>query len=239
MIFRSASLVSAALWLAAAASASAQQPRPAPQPALPEIRVQMAPIPAPTTVAALLEIYRASSDGSALPRVLPRCQLPDVIPAEDWITLAGPDAGLSVRLPVGWRARAPGDSAFGEPETVLEDAAGGRIRMRRVRTGSEGRESLNTSAPQSPRGIAELPHSGPCQVGDGPAGSIWTLYPADPGATTGFRSRHIALGDLITAGGLRYKVNVSAGAAEALDRLVRLVADAALATAARSVPGGE
>jgi hypothetical protein len=167
-----------------------------------------------------------------LPPELDHCQLPEVVPAADWISVAGPDEGLPLRLPPGWRARPPGDSAFGQPETVVEDPAGSRIRVHRVLTGAEGRESLNR------RGIVELPHTGPCQVGDGPAGSVWTLYPADPGATSGVRARHLALGDLITMGGRRYKISVGASTAEERDRLVRIVAAAAWAAAARSTPGG-
>jgi hypothetical protein len=230
-------ILASASWLVLSACASAPSAAPGAgpasvPPAAPRIRIRRAEIPPPTTIAALLEIYRGFPHVEPLPTELARCQLPDVIPAADWITLAGPDEGLRMRLPPGWRARPPGDSAFGQPETVLEDQAGNRIRVHRVLTGAEGRESLNT------REFVELPHTGPCQVGDGPAGSIWTLYPPDPGVTSGIRARHIALGDLITTGGRRYKVSVSASTAEARDGLVRIVAEAALAAAARSAPGG-
>jgi hypothetical protein len=104
--------------------------------------------------------------------------------------------------------------------------------MHRVLTGGEGRESLNT------RELVELPHTGPCQVGEGPAGSIWTLYPPDPDAISGLAARYVALGDLITAGGGRYKVTVGAVTAEERDRLVRIVSAAAQAEDVRSVPGG-
>jgi hypothetical protein len=167
-----------------------------------------------------------------MPAELARCPLPDVVPAVDWITLEGPDAGLRLRLPPGWRVRLPADSVFGQPQTTLEDRAGGRIRMRRVLSGAEGRESLNTSE------LIELPHTGPCQVGEGPAGSVWTLYPPDPGVTSGSRARHVALGDLITAGGGRYKVSVGAPTAEMRDRLVRIVSTAAQTEDVRSAPGG-
>jgi len=236
MQWRLPTLTSASwLVLSSCAAAPSAAPRAGPAsipPAEPRIQVRRAEIPPPTTLAALLEIYRGMPDGESLPPELARCQLPTVIPTRDWITLAAPDEGLQLRLPPGWRAQPPRTSVFGQPEAVLEDQAGGRIRARRVLTGGEGRESLNTPD------VVELPHTGPCQVGDGPAGAIWTLYPAEPGVTSGFRARHVALGDLITAGGRRYRASVSALTAEERDRLVRIVTEAGLAAAARSAPGG-
>jgi hypothetical protein len=234
--------LASASWLLLASCASAPRAaprdRPAPVPPVaPRIQVRRAPIPPPTTLAALLAIYRGLPDAEQLPPELARCQLPSVTPAPEWITLAAPDNGLQLRLPPGWRARPPGTTAFGDPEALLEDQAGGRIRAHRVLTGGEGRESLNARDVATGQ-LAELPHTGPCQVGDGPAGSLWTLYPAEPGITSGFRSRYFGLGDLVTAGGRRYKVSVSASTAEERDRLVRMVAEAGLATSAWSTPGG-
>jgi len=229
-------------WLVFASCASA--PRAAPRagpasvpPAAPRIHVRRTQIPPPTTLAALLEIYRGLPDAERLPPELARCQLPSVTPAPGWTTFAAPDDGLQLRLPPGWRARPRGTTALGDPETVLEDEVGGRIRAHRVLTGGEGRESLNAGDVATGH-LVELPHTGPCQVGDGPAGSLWTLYPADPGVTSGFRARHVGLGDLITAGGRRYKVSVSASTAEERDRLVRIVAQAGLAAIAPGTPGG-
>lgn len=234
---RGLQLAATAAWLSLSACASASSAGPGAgqasvPPAPPPILIRRSPIPPPTTLAALLEIYRGMPDGVSLPRELARCPLPGVVPGADWITLDGPDAGFRLRLPAGFRVRLPADTIFGQPQTTLEDGAGGRIRVRRILTGAEGRETLRTGE------SVELPHTGPCQMGEGPAGSIWTLYPPAPAATSGLAARHVGLGDLITAGGGRYKISVGAPTAEMRDRLVRIVSAAAQADAVTSVPGG-
>jgi hypothetical protein len=218
-------IVASVSWLALSACASAPSaghgPGPAPAPPVaPQILVRTAPIPPPTTLAALIEVYRTYEPALEIAR----CQLPDVIRATDWVTLRGPDDGLQLQLPPGWRARPPGDSSFGQPETVLEDPVGSRVRASRVITAS-GRPNLAKLLAN--QHVVELPHSPPCQLGPGPAGSVWTLYLPDPDATSGILARYVAYGDLITAAGRRYRVSVGASSADARDRLVRIVSAAA------------
>jgi len=195
-----------------------------PAPTAPPILIRRALTPSPTTLAALLALYRQAPQREPLPAELPQCRLPDVSPAGDWVTLEGPDDGFRLRLPPGWRTRPRSDSGFGGPETVLEDSAGSRIRVART-LGEQGRPFL--AKLQTNRPSAELPHTGPCQVGPGPAGSFWTLYAPDSGATSGGLARHIALGDVITTAGRRYNVSVGASSAEERDRLVRIASEAA------------
>ncbi len=178
----------------------------------------------PTTLAALLAIYR---DSTPLPPTLPRCRLPDVTLGTDSATAAGADGGLRLELPAGWHALRPRAPSAGLPETVLEDSAGSRISIRPVpyRTGRPF--FAKRAADES---VAELPHAEPCQVADGPAGSIWTLYPPDSGAAPRQLAAYNALGDLITPAGKRYGIRLTAPSAERLDRIVRIV------TLARDLP---
>ena len=187
---------------------------------------------APTTLAAVLAIYR---DSTPLPRELPRCQLAEVTPGKDSVTTGGVNGGLLLQVPPGWRALSPRAPRFGPPETVLEDSAGSRISIRPApyRT---GRPFFAKQAAKGP--AVELPHSGPCQVGAGPAGSIWTLYPPDPGAPPGRFAAYNATGDLITAAGKRYQILLTAPTAQELDRIVRLVALARDAPLERRAPPG-
>jgi hypothetical protein len=195
-----------------------------PAPTVPPVLIRRDLTGTPTTLAALLALYRNAPQREPLPAELPQCQLPDVTPTADWGILEGPDDGFRLRLPPGWRARPPGDAGFGEPETMLEDSAGSRIRVTRV-LNAQGRSILAKAAPIGRP--AELPHAGPCQVGAGPAGSFWTLYPPDPAATSGPLARFNAFGDVITTAGKRYKVSVGASTAQERDRLVRIVSEAA------------
>jgi hypothetical protein len=152
---------------------------------------------------------------------LASCVLPEVAPAADWPLLATPDSGFRVRLPPGWQMRM-GDSSFGEPRTVLENDAGSRIRVARSLHAS-GRETLNMAS--SFGRPVELSHTGPCQMGTGPSGSVWTFYAPDSAAAP--LPRYMALGALITAGGRAYRITVGAATAQERDRLVRIAADAA------------
>lgn len=194
-----------------------------PAPSAPPILIRRAPIPSPTTLAELLALYRQAPQREPLPAQLPQCRLPDVSPAADWVTLEGPDDGFRLRLPPGWRARPPGDSSFGLPARGLEDSAGSRIRVIRV-VGGQGRPFLAKLGATGPAG--ELPHTGPCQVGPGPSGSVWTLYAPDSGATAGPLARYNAFGDVITSAGKRYNISVGTSSAEERDRLVRIVSEA-------------
>lgn len=159
-----------------------------------------------------------------LQRRIRRRRLPDVAPAADWVDFAVPDGGLRIRLPPALRGGPPDSTVFGEPETVLVDSASSRIRISRV-VNASGRESRNSG--QAFGLPTELPHTGPCRVGAGPEGSIWTFYGPVPDVTAGSPPRYVAHGDLITATGRRYRVTVGARAADVRDRLVHIVADAA------------
>lgn len=195
-------------------------------PIAPRILIRRVPAPPVITLAALLALYKQTPEREPLPAELAQCQLPDVVPGADWATMEGPDQGFRLRLPPGWRARPPGDSILGEPETVLEDTAGGRIRVIRVLIAS-GRPVLATRAANGPP--VERTHTGPCQVGTGPAGSVWTFYPPNPAVTSGTSPRYTAIGDVITAAGGRYRVTVGASSGEERDRLVRIASEAAQA----------
>jgi hypothetical protein len=193
---------------------------PAAPPMRPRILMRRAAIPTPTTLDSLMALFRRFEPTLEFPE----CRLPDVAPAADWVDLAGPDEMLRIRLPPGWRAGPPDSTFFGEPETVLEDSTSSRIRISRV-ISVGGRHSLNRG--QVYGRPTELPHTEPCRVGAGADGSIWTLYAPDSGVTSGPLARYNALGDLLAASGRRYSVTVGARTAEARDRAVRIVADAA------------
>ncbi len=193
-------------------------------PARPPLLIRRAPAPTQTTIPDLIAMYRTPEPSLEIPD----CTLPDAAaaaPAADWATLQGPDDGFIVRLPRDWRVRAPRDSSLGRPETVLEDSAGTRIRVQRVVTAS-GRSSLNRFGPGDRRPV-ELPHTGPCREGSGPAGSLWTFYAPDSTLAGPQGIRYTALGDVITAAGRRYFVTIGASSAGARDRMVRIIAGVA------------
>jgi hypothetical protein len=173
--------------------------------------------PAPTTLDGMIAAFRRFEPGLTLET----CGLPEAAAGADWIALATPDSGYRVRLPRDWRVTA-NDSVFGESETVLENATGDRIRVIR-QLHESGRQTLN-----KPSGYGrpdELPHTGPCQVGTGPAGAVWSFYAPDP--APGAPPRYLAVGSLVTAGGREYRITMGAHAAGERDRLARIVADAA------------
>jgi hypothetical protein len=192
---------------------------PAAPPTRPRILMRRGAVPPPNTLDSLMALFKHFEPTLEFPV----CRLPDVAAAPDWADFAGPDSTLRIRLPPAWRAGPPDSTGFGEPETVLEDSASSRIQISRVINAS-GRETLN--APQAFGRPTEFPHAAPCRVGAGPEGSIWTLYGPLPDAAAGSPPRYDALGELITKGGRAYHVTVRARAAEARDRIVRMVADA-------------
>lgn len=202
---------------AAASGAGAPPAAPATQP---RILMRRGAVTPPSTLDSLMALFRHYEPTLEFPE----CQLPDVAPEADWIGFAGPDGELRIRLPPAWRAGPPDSTFLGDPETVLEDSASSRIRISRL-VNASGRITLN--APQAFGRPTEFPHTGPCRVGTGPEGSIWTFYGPVPSGPSGSPPRYIAQGTLITAAGREYTISVGARAAEARDRVVRMVADAA------------
>ena len=181
--------------------------------------MQPATIPAPTTLDSLIALFRHYEPTLEFPA----CTLPEVSPGADWVTLLGPDDGVQVRLPQGWRAATTDTTPRGDAEAVLLDTLSDRIEIARV-TRASGLQHLMKA--QSYGMPTELPHTARCRLGGGTAGSVWTLYAPDPDASGGPSPAYGAMGSLITATGRRYEVSVRAASAEARDRFVRLVADA-------------
>jgi len=202
-----------------AAASSAGAP-PAAPPAPPRILMRRGAVQPPGTLDSLMALFRHFEPTLEFPE----CQLPDVAPEADWIGFAGPDGELRIRLPPAWRAGPPDSTFFGDPETVLEDSASSRIRISRL-VNRSGRITLN--APQAFGRPTEFPHTGPCRMGAGPAGSIWTFYGPVPSGPSGSPPRYVAQGTLITAAGREYGISVGARSAEVRDRVVRMVAAAA------------
>lgn len=186
----------------------------------PRILMRRGAVTPPGTLDSLMALFRHFEPTLEFPE----CRLPDGAAAPDWVTLQGPDDGVQVRLPHGWRAGPPDSTIFGDLETVLEDSASGRIRISRV-VNASGRVSLN--APQAFGRPIEFPHTGPCRMGAGREGSIWTMYGPVPSGPSGSPPRYVAEGTLITAAGRAYHITIGARTAEARDRIVRRVADAA------------
>lgn len=203
----------------ATAPAGAAAAPPAAPPMPPGFLMRRGTIPTPTTLDSLIALFRHFEPTLQFPD----CSLPDVAPGADWVTLQGPDDGVQVRLPQGWRAAATDTTPLGDPEAVLRDSMSGRILITRVTRASGLPHAMKHQSYGMP---TELAHTGRCRLGGGTAGSVWTLYAPDPEASGGPLSAYSAMGGLITAGGRRYDVSVRAPSAEARDRIVRMVADA-------------
>lgn len=179
----------------------------------PDVKIRRADIPVQTTLTALRALYA--------PDTVISCRLPALERLAATVTLDSPDHGLRIPLPAGWHQRPPGDSSFGEPESVAEGPDAGRVRLTRITNGGSGPAYLRSTSP------GDLIAKPACAVQVGDAGAIWRLYDRAPGATAVSRLPYIGYGEVITVAGRRYRVAVSASTADGRDRLARRVSDAA------------
>lgn len=190
----------------------------------PGVLVRRADIPPPATLAALRAYYDTTA--------MRECDLPAAATNPDWGIIAVPNDGLELQLPPGWRVYATRDSTpLIDAEAELRGPNDDWIQLARRHTGAVRNQWMARNEEGDPaQGIL-------CQVDAGSAGSIWILYapdsiwtsPGSPGEVT--VKRHVGLGDMITPAGIRYQGGVGATTAAERDRLVRILADAALRTA--------
>ena len=150
---------------------------------------------------------------------LGQCGIAAAPASADWIYLDASDDGLKLKLPPDWKVTSRDTIAapqpFGGVESRMKDSALRSIRVKRVANSLASRSYIKDVKPDRQ-----------CEMSTARHGSIWSLYSiatqsGPPGANI-----YIGFGDLLTAGGKRYHVSVSAGTEGDRDWLARIVADA-------------
>jgi len=174
-----------------------------------EILIRRAVSPPPVTYQGLLKLKGTAPSGP--------CRFnPASLPADSLMPVALGDSA-TLRLPSGWRIRAPmqGDDAYTHLRLDVEDA--GRVRIERERYGGRGRHSLMYKNGERPEGTT-------CAVDRGQPGAIWTFYLPDP-ADAGYRFPYIAMGALMTPAGRWYNLSLQTTTAAEQSRLAGMLTE--------------
>ena len=150
---------------------------------------------------------------------LTQCNIAEAPATVDWIYLTASDDGLRLKLPPDWKVTSrdtiPAPPPLGGVEIRMKDPAMRSIRVKRVANSLASRAYIKDLKPDRQ-----------CEISTSRHGSIWTLYSLPVTAGPAGSIIYIGFGDLLTAGGKRYHVTVSAGAEADRDRFARIVADA-------------
>lgn len=155
-----------------------------------------------------------------------RCDLPAATPSPDDALLVDAAGGLRIPAPKGWDPEPVVDTVIELSDTTVtlrwRNEPVGRLSVQRIRFGNQG--PVWTAGASF--ALTALPT---CEVSVGDVGAIWRRYDPTPPRDPRPRFPFSALGEIITADSVRYRVDVAAATAEDRDALLRRISDAAIA----------